>query len=424
MRKLRVLDLFAGCGGLSKGFELTGGFEIVAANEIWEPAQKTYERNHPEVLLVKGDITEESIKRKLLESFAGTKCDVIVGGPPCQAYSHAGARDPDDPRGKLFEDYVALVDRLRPTVFVMENVKGILTMEHERDELNATEQRILDEITDLETKRRELLLLRKRSKNNPERFPFGPTDEKRLELIKGQLGKKKRSGSIAREKVTDIILRRFRDIGYRVEFRLLNAANYGVPQKRERVIFIGVRDTREIRFPEPTHISDARERDLFAKPWATVRDAISDLRAVRDDVEWNHIRTVHSPEFIDKIQRTPVGKSVFGGYSDSFYKNPPDEPSRTVKENHGGVLVHYEEDRVMTPRELARLQSFGDDFIFEGSKSQILVQIGNAVPPLLGRAIGGAIKEMLSDNGTLEPRSGQRLRARDDGSVELLESRI
>ena len=96
-----------------------------------------------------------------------------------------------------------------------------------------------------------------------------------------------------------------------------------------------------------------------------------------------------------KIKKTPVGKTVYGGFSDAYYRCPPNEPSRTVKENHGGVFIHYEKDRFMTPRELARLQSFKDKFIFEGTKSQILVQIGNAVPPRLGYEIATSIKEQF-----------------------------
>ena len=96
-----------------------------------------------------------------------------------------------------------------------------------------------------------------------------------------------------------------------------------------------------------------------------------------------------------KIKNTPIGKSVYGGFSDAYFRCPPNEPSRTVKENHGGVFIHYEKDRFMTPRELARLQSFDDHFIFEGSKSQILVQIGNAVPPKLGYSIAEVLKENI-----------------------------
>jgi len=401
-KQFKVLDLFAGCGGFSHGLEMTGEFKIVAANEIWKPAQDTYALNHPETILVRGDITETTTKELIFEIFAEDSCDVIIGGPPCQAYSNAGFRDPDDPRGKLFEDYVKIVEKLQPSVFVMENVKGILTMAHDKEELSGQEAAQLNVLRNLEKERHELLLLRKKHKNNPERFEFTDRDSVRLDECKGEISSLKKKQSSVREKVTSIICRRFESLGYKVSFQLLNAANYGVPQKRERVIFIGVREDVDINFPIPTH-SPQKSPGLFEdKRWITVREAIDDLSELPEDHQFNHSFTKHSQEFVEKIRRTEIGKSVFGGFSDAFYRNCPDEPARTVKENHGGVFVHYDQNRVMTPRELARLQSFPDTFAFSGSKSQVLVQIGNAVPPLLGRAVGHSISSMMREITSLK----------------------
>ena len=129
--------------------------------------------------------------------------------------------------------------------------------------------------------------------------------------------------------------------------------------------------------------------------WVTVKDAIDDLKNRPEDIAFNHIFTKNGKDFQRKLKKTPVGKTVYGGFSDAYFRCPPNEPSRTVKENHGGVFIHYEKDRFMTPRELARLQSFKDDFIFKGTKSQILVQIGNAVPPKLGYEIANTLRENL-----------------------------
>jgi DNA (cytosine-5)-methyltransferase 1 len=395
-KKYNILDLFAGCGGLSNGFEQTKRFNIVAANEFWEPAQDTYVKNHPQAKMIRGDVTEENIKEEIYKTFDKVECDVIVGGPPCQAYSNAGFRDPTDPRGKLFEDYVEIVDKLKPKVFVLENVKGILSIKHTREDLNNEEKKFLKTLRLMEKERQDLLLLRKRSKNNPEKYLFQPEDNERLNLLKKNILKHKKEHPYLHENVTDIIKRRFEEIGYKVNFKLHNTANYGVPQKRERVIFLGVRDDIEISFPESTHFENPE--GLFTrKPWLTVREAIDDIKDSKEDIEWNHIITNHSKEFEEKIKNTEIGESALG-YSDAFFRNPPDLPSRTVKENHGGVLIHYEKNRVMTPRELARLQSFSDDFIFEGTKSSILKQIGNAVPPLLGKAIGEMVAKMLDEN--------------------------
>jgi len=393
MTNYNVLDLFAGCGGLSKGFE-KAGFKIVAANEFWKPAAMTYKKNHPNTKFFDGDITDEKTKQEIFDFFNGKKCDVIIGGPPCQAYSTAGLRDPDDPRGKLFEDYVKIVQKLQPTIFVMENVKGILTMKHERDDLPEENKKVLIELRKLEKERDELKLLRKQSKNNPIKFKFTKEDEIRMGELCDSIREKKLNTRNLQERVIYKIMKRFKKIGYDVKFNLLNSADYGVPQKRERVFFIGKKEDGPISFPEPTHSSNPTNPKI--KKWKTIREAIDDLKNSREDVNFSHVFTKHNEEFIKKINNTKIGTNVFGGYSDAFFRNPPNEPSRTVKENHGGVLVHYEKDRVMSPRELARLQTFDDNFIFKGTKSNILKQIGNAVPVELSRVIGEHIKKMLS----------------------------
>lgn len=394
-KRYNVLDLFAGCGGLSNGFEQTGRFNVVTANEYWAPASDTYEKNHKNTTMIRGDITSSEIKEKIYATFKKVDCDVIIGGPPCQAYSNAGFRDPNDPRGKLFKDYVEIVKHLQPKLFVMENVKGLLTMKHEKDNLSPKEKKELDKLRALEKEKHELLLERKRFKNSPLNFKFTEKDAKRIDELTLKIAEHKKAHPDLHENVTDQIVRSFEEIGYKVKFKLLNAANYGVPQRRERVIFIGYKDDLNIRHPEPTHHQHAEGKES-AKAWKTVREAIDDLKNIKEDSDWNHIFTHHNKDFLKKLKNTPVGQSAFG-FSDAYHRNLPDTPSRTVKENHGGVFIHYEKNRVMTPRELARLQSFDDEFIFEGSKSQTLVQIGNAVPPLLGKAIGQTVSEILDE---------------------------
>lgn len=390
-KEVKVLDLFAGCGGLSKGFELAG-FNIVAGNDILDHAGETYKRNHPNTKFFLGDITNEEMKRQIISFMKEVGCDVIIGGPPCQAYSMAGLRNSNDPRGKLFEEYVEIVKELQPKVFVMENVRGILTMKQDKDNLTDEEKKELQELRNAEKKRAELLLLRKQHKNNSEKYKYTEADEKRLEEIKEKVKRLKDHLGNFQEKVTDKIVKRFNDFGYDVKFKLLNSANYGVPQKRERVIFIGKKKNGKITHPEPTH-SENGEGGL--KKWVSIKEAIGDLEDKKEDIDFNHIITNHNEEFTEKINNTPIGKSVFGNYSDAFFKAYPDQPSRTVKENHGGVFVHYKHNRVMTPRELARLQSFPDNFIFKGSKSKQLVQIGNAVPVGLAKAIAEHIKKLI-----------------------------
>ena len=395
MKKPKSIDLFSGCGGLSTGFE-KAGFNNVVSNDIWEPAQETFLHNNPSGNFILGDIAQAKIKKEIIHKSLG--CDVIVGGPPCQAYSLSGGRDVDDPRGRLFEEYLKIVKKIRPKYFVIENVKGILSMEHDKNNLPPGDQIKLNRIKTLE-KRRSSLLLRRKQSLNTSKIKFTKSDSRILEVTKEELKKVKKNTSDLRVKVTDMIKERFEKIGYDVKMQVLNAADYGVPQKRERVIFIGGYDGLPVNFPDQTYRKKTNgTEDLFKsnlQDWITVREAIDDIKDHPEDIDFNHIFTNCGKEFLNKIKKTKIGTSVYEGYRDAYYRSYPDEPSNTVKENHGGVFIHYEKNRFMTPRELARLQSFEDDFIFKGSKSQILVQIGNAVPPKLGFEIANTIKEQI-----------------------------
>lgn len=191
--------------------------------------------------------------------------------------------------------------------------------------------------------------------------------------------------SMLNGKVEQKILDDFHKIGYEVNVTTLCAADYYVPQKRERVIFIGNRIGVKNYHPQPL---------LSPDKYITTGEAIGDLMNHPNDPAFNHIITKHSPDIEKRIRETAEGKSLYSNYSDSWKKCPWDEASCTVKENHGGTNLHPKLPRVLTPRELARLQSFPDDFIFEGNKSKQLVQIGNAVPCLLGKAIGLAVRKI------------------------------
>jgi DNA (cytosine-5)-methyltransferase 1 len=403
---LVAIDLFCGCGGFSYGFQ-QAGIKVAGGNDIWDVAGRTFSENHSNAEFICGDIRSQEVSSSLTELAKKKGVNVLIGGPPCQAYSMAGARDVDDERGRLFESYVSLVKKIKPAFFVMENVSGILTMRHDKDDLSSAQRSKVSILKSLEKKRADLMLLRKRAKNT-EKFSFSCKDRVELDLINEELIKQRACCTDCRELVTDKIMRSFSKIGYKLEFRLLNAADYGAPQKRERVIFIGTNQDCDIDFPDPTHCDPRLTSNNGKKPWKTVRQAICDLEGIEENSLQAHWFTGHSPEFVQRIKQTRIGSGIYGGYSDAWYRNPPDEPSRTVKENHGGVLVHYARDRVMTPRELARLQTFPDKFSFEGSKSDVLVQIGNAVPPVLGKAVGthilGLSKCLRGNKGGLESK--------------------
>lgn len=192
------------------------------------------------------------------------------------------------------------------------------------------------------------------------------------------------NGAIEKKIIDD-----YKEIGYDINVTILNSADYGVAQTRRRVIFVGNRIGGKNYHPMPF-----RDKENYK----TLGEEIERFMYMENNPKINHIITKHSPEMQERILSVPEGKSLYGNYSDAWKKSPWDKPSCTVKENHGGVNLHPKLPRVLTPRELAALQSFPDDFIFKGSKKWQLVQIGNAVPPLLGKAIGIAVKKALDEN--------------------------
>ena len=186
------------------------------------------------------------------------------------------------------------------------------------------------------------------------------------------------------------ILDDLKEIGYEANATVLCAADYRVPQKRERIIFIGNRIGAKNYWPKPL---------LTPENYVTTGEAIADLMEREPDAAFNHLPTKHRPDMVERMAALKEGESLYKGYSDAWKKCPWNEASCTIKENHGGVNVHPKLPRVLTAREMARLQSFDDDFIFEGPKNKQLVQIGNAVPPLLGKAIGLAIRVSIGELG-------------------------
>ena len=289
-----------------------------------------------------------------------------------------------------------MVERLKPKIFVMENVKGILTMKHDKITLTTEEKEIADKYYSLESKLQVLKDEKKTVYSKNYTLDEIVNLDSSIVTIKKEIKQMKKHIDVFRMNLTDIIKQKFNKLGYNVKLQLLNSANYGVPQKRERVIIVGTRNDLPdtFQYPEPTHTND----ETSPLPnWVSVKEAIDDLKDTEEDNETlQHIYTEHSPEFIEKIKNTPIGKSVNPKYTEAFFRCEPDKPSNTVKENHGGVFVHYEKDRVMAPRELARLQSFPDSFKFKGKKSNILVQLGNAVPCMMAREIAKQVKQYLS----------------------------
>lgn len=354
--EFRILDLFCGAGGFSYGMHRNGHFRTVVALDFNAEAANTFKNNMPEAEVITGDITNEETRNQVLEKSRIANVNMIIGGPPCQGFAMKGKKlGLEDDRNYLFREYLAIVEELKPEVFVIENVRRILTT----------------------------------------------------------------ANGWFRDEIISYINR----LGYSVNYSILNAMDYGVPQSRERAIFI-CSQTRNIPLPTPE------------KRIVTVRDAISDLSylesgegsfesdyayepqseyqaMMRADCRklYNHQASNHSEKALYKLSLIPPEKgqeflpSELRGkqiYHTTWCRLIWDTFSPTIDTRFdtpsNGTNSHPELNRSITPREAARLQSFDDKFVFYGNKGAVCKQIGNAVPPLMAEAIADSIFMSYSDD--------------------------
>ena len=351
-----ILDLFCGAGGFSYGMEKNPRFKTLISLDNDEYAGNTFKLNMPWCDVHIGDITDDKVKNNIIQEAREKEINMIIGGPPCQGFSNKGKKlGLEDPRNFLFREYLSFVKELQPEVFVIENVKALLSTSNgwfKKQILSAIEQ-----------------------------------------------------------------------LGYFVDYGVLNAEEYGVPQSRERAIFICCKK-QKITLPSPT-------RDIPV----TVREAISDLayhesgegapvelyreqpqsgyqRMMREGSEnlHNHVASKHKQVAIDKLKMIPPEKGkeclppeLLGNqkFKTTWGRLKWDEPSPTIDTRFdaasNGTNNHPFLNRAITPREAARIQSFDDRFIFYGSKIRIRKQIGNAVPPLMAKAIADKIDKELNN---------------------------
>lgn len=376
---MNAIDLFCGCGGMTLGFKWAG-FKSVIASDIDINCGKTINRNFPDTTFLLGDISE--LGRVTFDKILKDQhIDVITGGPPCQGFSLANKnrnKIEDDPRNKLFYDYVKVIRWYNPKAFVMENVKGLLSMQGGN-------------------------------------------------VIKTIVNEFENAG----------------DYGYNVEYKILKASDYGVPQNRERVILIGIRKDLGL-FPE---FPDKNESTKI-----TVDEAISDLPVINagegsegqsyltkalnpyqklmrlnSKKVYNHIAMNHTQRLIDRFKAIQPGKNLLDvwethgavkrgdptlkseiKFSQNNLRLFGNKPAPTVAASFQSNFIHPYLDRNFTAREGARFQSFPDDFIFEGMRTKMsweiglsqYQQIGNAVPPLMAKAVADKIKEILKNGNS------------------------
>jgi DNA (cytosine-5)-methyltransferase 1 len=367
-KKIKVVDLFAGVGGLSYGFAKDDRFEIIAANEILPNMAKAYQLNHKNVKVYCKDIKDFGIGdlKKDFNINSGD-IDLIVGGPPCQAYSTVGKRLIDDPRGKLFQEYYRVLKEINPKIFLFENVKGLLSMES--GELFST------------------------------------------------------------------IIKLFESLNYNISYKVLNSADFGVPQIRERVIIIGTKLDRRFIYPKPTHYNKEEYGSIFdnqLEPYLTLAEAISDLPFIKsgeEAVEYatdpvnefqklmrknaslkinDHNAPKNNENLIKIMEILPDGGTPQdlpeelrpkSGFANTYCRLWWNRPSTTITRNFStpssARCIHPKAPRPLTTREGARIQCFPDDYIFYGSRSDKNLQIGNAVPTFLSVALKNSILQHL-----------------------------
>jgi DNA (cytosine-5)-methyltransferase 1 len=405
MPRYSILDLFAGAGGLSLGFELAGfGIDAAVEGDRW--AAHTFATNHPGARVFVRDI--EGLKPTELAD-VGIVPNVIIGGPPCQGFSHSniGRHDPRDPRNSLFVEFLRFVRSFGPACCVIENVPGLLSARTARG-----------------------------------------------------------------EQVIEVIATELNELGYAVHYKILNAVDFGVPQFRERLFVVATRDGLDFCWPEPTHHGGAKADQLAldtyaaAHPLVSLWDAVSDLpqivagtataagEYVSDPINafqrWvrngsgaspaNHEPMRHTqrvverfasigfgqseadvPEALRPFRRSQPGTISSRAYSQNSRRQRPDYPCNTIVASSHTNFIHPYLHRNFTVRELARIQAFPDNYVFQGKRAVLSkklsirkglvddvfldqrAQVGNAVPPLLAMHLASAIRKAL---GAVDLRVG------------------
>ena len=372
-KTLRVVDLFAGCGGFSTGFWMAGGFQVIAGNDNDEDCLAAFGYNHPGALCCPGSIADLDADRLLDSlSLARGELEVLIGGPPCQGFSrnrarrHQNGRFVDDPRNYLFVEFLRCVEAFLPRALVIENVADMIVKEGGR-----FKEEILDSLDSL---------------------------------------------------------------GYTYcNAAVLNAADFGVPQRRRRAFIVASRDA-PVGLPSPSHADEIENGALIPiLPWRTISDAISDLpsidagqgsspspyaglprndyqrllrgnaRSVSEHVAWRLSRVqserlsfLEQGEGVEALPSSLVPKSTYGS---AYRRMSWDIPALTITtwmyHPGSGMFYHPEDHRTITIREGARLQSFPDSTQFCGGKVSRCRQVGNAVPPLMGAAIAKEVYSAL-----------------------------
>lgn len=355
---MKVIDLFCGCGGLSEGFE-DAGFEIISGNDVDKNMIESFKLNHPKAKAILGDISKIS-SEELLNGNKKEEVILVIGGPPCQGFSTVGNRKEEDPRNKLFYEFVRVVRDIKPKMFVLENVTGILTMQGGK-----VKETIKEEFEKLGYKVKIKILHAEE---------FGVPQKRRRTFFVGHLFNKE------------------------FEFPI---AEFDGKTKPFRTVWDAIGDLPDLEIRQEKKQYDKEPQTEFQKF----------LRNGQKNLE-EHKAPNHSEIMIQRMENIKQGQNhsnlpehlkLGSGYPNIYGRLIAKEPSDTITGNCGcvsapGRFIHPFKHRAITVREGARLQSFRDSKKFIGSQSSKYKQVGNSVPPLLAKALALKIKEFLSQN--------------------------
>lgn len=343
---MKIIDLFSGVGGLSQGFEWSG-FEPVVAIDFWDDAIKTYNHNRKNKVGISMDVTQfnDELLTNILKEH---KIDGIIGGPPCQGFSTARLSNATEKIGKINESRNHLYLEFYRTVNIV----------------------------------------------RPKFFL--------IENVRGLVSANK--GAFVKD-----IIERFGSIGYNVSYKILNASDYGVPQNRQRVFFVGLLEG-EFEFPENFKYKVSSKEAIMdliqsneeanQKYSTPAKNEYQKLMRNGKKTVKNHEVTIHNEQTTNVISMVPNGGNIkslppeywnIRKYNKAFQRMNSVLPSNTIDTGHRNYF-HYEANRIPTARESARIQSFPDSFEFLGTKGSQYKQIGNAVPPLLAKVLAEKIK--------------------------------
>lgn len=353
---MTFIDLFCGCGGLSHGLEMAGHHCLLGV-DMDINAIASFKRNHPDAQAWNGDI--KKLNNNILRKLIGTeKVDMVVGGPPCQGFSTVGKGDVGDIRNQLFRQFVRVVKETRPRIVIFENVTGMVA-------------------------------------------------KKNASILKKVFGM-------------------FEELGYNMEARVMSAEEYGVPEMRRRTIIMGVLGG-ECKYPKPTHgVRGSAKLITVGEVWKNLK--ASDGKIYNHD---KNLATVKNSEDVARLKFIPAGCGIRYHEDEKAYlpkklwfdvdwnelregrfrqtrlqRLDLKKPSPTILTARTSYY-HPKEPRYLTPREAAACQGFPNDFIFEGSQTAQFRQIGNAVPPLLGKVLGEEIKKITFKKKSLKQRSAK-----------------